>query len=505
MNSHTSLSPDPAPACDTHLVWLRRDLRLDDQTALAAALQASSRVVLVFVFDTEILDRLPERKDRRVAFIHASLAEMRERLQAMGKGLLVAHGRADRLIPQIAKALGASVVHAARDYEPDAVRRDAQVASALREHGAHLHLHKDQVVFETDEVLSASGTPYAVFTPYRNAWLKRLQIQPEALAQRTIREAALRDRLAPLDLEAARPWLDLPSLEALGFEPTDLQTLGVQTGQRGAQVLIDDFLKRIGRYHEARNEPARRGPSYLSVHLRFGTVSVRTLARAALQVMQERASEAEGARTWLSELIWREFYFQILHHHPHSATRSFKPEFDAIAWEQGPRAESHWEAFCAGRTGYPLVDAAIAQILHSGYMHNRLRMVVASFLCKDLGLDWRWGERWFADHLIDYDLSANAGGWQWAASSGCDAQPWFRIFNPVTQSRKFDPEGRFIRRYLPVLANFPDKLIHEPWLATGAQQAAAGCIIGRDYPAPIVDHAQARLATLRRYEVVKRA
>jgi deoxyribodipyrimidine photo-lyase len=346
--------------------------------------------------------------------------------------------------------------------------------------------------------------------------MKRLQADASVVQERTIAALQLRERLAnagdamcsarSLPGLPGQPWLaGVPAPEDIGFATTGLDALGVQAGARGAQALVADFLKRIGRYHEARDEPARRGPSYLSVHLRFGTVAVRELARAALQVIRERPGEAQGAQTWLNELIWREFYFQILHHHPQTVNASFKPEFDAIAWETGPQAQALWQAFCQGRTGYPLVDAAIAQILHSGYMHNRLRMVVASFLCKDLGLDWRLGERWFAQHLIDFDLSANAGGWQWAASSGCDAQPWFRIFNPVTQSRRFDPQGRFIRRYLPALARFSDKHIHEPWLASGAEQAAAGCMIGRDYPAPIVDHAQARLRTLARYEVVKRA
>jgi deoxyribodipyrimidine photo-lyase len=505
MSSDLPPSSRPASAPPVHLVWLRRDLRLHDHAALAAALQAGARVHVAFVFDTDILEALAQRQDRRVAFIAASLHEIHAQLEAIGAGLIVGHGPARTLIAQIARELGAGVVHAARDYEPEAVRRDAQVATALAAQGARLELHKDQVVFETDEVLTASRTVYSVFTPYRNAWLKRLQAIPDALDEHRVTPAALREQLARADERPITMPVGVPSLQALGFEPIDLPALGVKPGSTGARTLIDDFLNRIGRYHEARNEPARRGPSYLSVHLRFGTVSVRELARAARQVMRERPSDEPGASTWLNELIWREFYFQILHHHPHSATRSFRPEFDAIAWASGPQAEGHWAAFRAGQTGYPLVDAAIAQILHSGYMHNRLRMVVASFLCKDLGLDWRLGERWFAEHLIDYDLSANAGGWQWAASSGCDAQPWFRIFNPVTQSRKFDPTGRFIRRYLPALARFPDKLIHEPWLATGAQQAAAGCIIGRDYPAPIVDHAQARLATLARYEVVRKA
>jgi deoxyribodipyrimidine photo-lyase len=238
------------------------------------------------------------------------------------------------------------------------------------------------------------------------------------------------------------------------------------------------------------------------VHLRFGTVSIRRLARTAHQLMQ---GGDHGAEIWLSELIWRDFYHQVLHHHPEVVDHAYKPAYDRIRFEHGKHADAHFAAWCEGRTGYPLVDAAMAQINRSGYMHNRLRMVAASFLVKDLGIDWRRGERWFAEKLIDYDLAANNGGWQWAASTGSDAQPWFRVFNPVTQSEKFDPEGRFIRRYLPQLATLPDELIHAPWQARPIDLAGAGIELGRDYPAPIVDHDEARERTLRRYAVVKGA
>jgi len=243
-----------------------------------------------------------------------------------------------------------------------------------------------------------------------------------------------------------------------------------------------------------------KGPSYLSTHLRFGTVSVRRLVREAWQRVQ---GGSRGAEVWLSELIWRDFYHQVLHHHPRVVGHSFKPAYDAIRWEHGKHADALFAAWCTGRTGYPLVDAAMHQINQTGYMHNRLRMVVASFLTKDLGLDWRRGEAYFATHLNDFDLAANNGGWQWAASSGCDAQPYFRIFNPVSQSEKFDAEGKFIRRYLPQLAGLPDKLIHAPWLAGPVDLAAANLRLGQDYPLPVVDHAQARETTLQRYAVVK--
>jgi deoxyribodipyrimidine photo-lyase len=245
-----------------------------------------------------------------------------------------------------------------------------------------------------------------------------------------------------------------------------------------------------------------KGPSYLGVHLRFGTVSIRALASLAYALHLQGNS---GASTWLSELIWRDFYHQVLANHPRVVGHAFKPEYDAIKWEHGKHADALFAAWCEGRTGYPLVDAAMAQLNQTGYMHNRLRMVVASFLCKDLGLDWRWGERYFAEKLNDFDLAANNGGWQWASSSGCDAQPYFRIFNPTSQSEKFDAEGRFIRRYVPVLAGLTNNAIHAPWLAKPLELASAGVVLGQNYPLPMVDHATARSETLLRYGAVKKS
>jgi deoxyribodipyrimidine photo-lyase len=261
----------------------------------------------------------------------------------------------------------------------------------------------------------------------------------------------------------------------------------------------------MGQYKAARDLPAIKGPSYLSVHLRFGTISIRELARCAWQVQTGQPADAEGAATWLSELIWRDFYMQILHHTPHVVTRCFRPEYDAIQWESGPESDAHFEAWCQGNTGYPLVDAGMRQLNATGYMHNRLRMVVASFLTKDLGIDWRRGEQYFAWKLNDFDLSANNGGWQWAASTGCDAQPYFRIFNPVTQSERFDAKGAFIRRYVPEVAGLTDRFIHAPWEAPPLVLAEAGIRLGQTYPHPVVDHALARQKTLMRFSVVKKA
>jgi len=513
------------------LVWFRRDLRLHDNAAIAQALAACGRLYCAFVFDREILDALASKADRRVEFIAGSLRELDARLRESGGGLIVVHDRARHAIPALAARLGVQAVFAARDYEPAAVARDRQIDQQLRTEGRHLHLVKDQVIFEADEVLTAAGRPFSVFTPYRNAWLRRLEATQLAgqdpAGNAALAEQATADlthkpssrRLAPLpdwlrDANTVQtpaelgtePVKGVPGLPAIGFSPTDLASLAITPGERAGIALLEDFLPRMGHYRETRDYPAIKGPSYLSVHLRFGTVPIRRLVREAQRIERHHGigtPAGEGARTWLSELIWRDFYFQILHHHPRVEDQSFKPEYERIEWESGESGDALFAAWCEGRTGYPLIDAAIAQIRASGYMHNRLRMVTASFLCKDLGIDWRRGERWFAQHLNDYDLSANSGGWQWAASSGCDAQPYFRIFNPITQSQKFDPQGQFIRRYLPQLAGLSAAQIHAPWLVPVADQVRLGCVIGRDYPAPVVDHPQARLRTLLRYSVVK--
>jgi deoxyribodipyrimidine photo-lyase len=299
----------------------------------------------------------------------------------------------------------------------------------------------------------------------------------------------------------------VPTLDEIGFQATNLAQLPIAPGWRGAEAMLADFLPRLDRYADTRDFPAVKGPSYLSVHLRFGTVSVRQLAALA----HERAQAgSEGATSWRNELVWRDFYAQVLANFPHVADasghgHSFRRAYDAIHWERGAQAKALFAAWCEGRTGYPLVDAAMHQLNQTGWMHNRLRMVTASFLCKHLGIDWRWGERYFAEKLNDYDLASNTGGWQWASSSGCDAQPYFRIFNPMTQSRKFDAEAKFILRYLPQLAKLPPALVHAPWQARPVELEAAGLVLGRDYPAPVVDHDTARAATLQRYAVVKQA
>ncbi|UDF37355.1 UNVERIFIED_ORG: DNA photolyase family protein [Shinella sp. XGS7] len=462
------------------LVWFRRDLRLDDQAALYHALRQARRVFCVFVLDTAILEALP-RADRRVQFILQALQRLDAQLRAQGGALIVRHGPAAEEIPRLAVELGVQAVFANHDDEPQALARDAAVAQALAAQGRAWHSFKDHVIFERSELLTGAGKPYAVFTPYKNAWLKKV----DEFYLRAYPVARYAEALASHALAQG-----VPSLADIGFQDAGLAE---HLAADKAEALFEDFLHRIDRYDQARDFPAVKGPSYLSVHLRFGTVSIRRLAREAWQRM---AAGERGAEVWLSELIWRDFYHQVMHHWPHAMGGAFRPEYDKIVWEQGPEAERLFGAWCRGETGYPLVDAAMHQLNSTGYMHNRLRMVTASFLIKDLGVDWRWGERYFAEQLLDFDLAANNGGWQWAASSGCDAQPYFRIFNPVSQSEKFDPEGRFIRRYLPQLAALPPKLVHAPWLA-GPLEAPD------DYAPPLVRHDEARQRTLARYEVVK--
>ena len=464
------------------LVWFRRDLRDFDHAALYHALKTSSQVFCIFVFDTEILDKLSNKQDRRVEFIWESVKELKAALQANGGDLIVMHGKARELIPTYALQANIHAVFANRDYEPSAVARDAEVAAKLAQNNIEFHSFKDQVLFEKDEILSLSNKPYSVFTPYKNAHLKKLDdfyLKPYPVDGYIHNYA----KVAPSHLI---------SLESMGFVRTNLADVRLPTGMSGGAQLFADFETRMHQYKDARNFPAVKGVSYLSVHLRFGTVSIRHLAR------QARNHANAGSQTWLNELIWRDFYSQILHHHPQvAAGRAYKVEFENLPF---PNDEALFKAWCEGKTGYPLIDAAMRQINSTGFMHNRLRMVVACFLVKDLLVDWRWGERYFAEHLIDFDLSANNGSWQWAASTGCDAQPWFRIFNPITQSERFDPAGKFIRKYVPEIANCSDEEIHKPWQMSPIRQQLSGVIIGTNYPAPIIDHAVQRTLALNLYK-----
>ena len=468
----------PLPYCERALVWFRRDLRNFDHAALHHALSCAGDTYAAFVFDREILDPLP-RMDRRVEFIRDAVAELDA---ALGGRLMVLHAHARDAIPALARELGVDAVFANRDYEPGAIARDRDVAASLAGAGIAYHDFKDHVVFERDEIVGQSGRPYAVFTPYRAAW------------ERSLTPAHL--RAYPLDCDPhtlARPprSTPVPSLEALGFAVTNLRETGVVPGMRGGAESFARFRERIDDYEATRDFPAVEGTSRLSAHLRFGTVSVRELAAFA----QARSLEpgGGGARAWLSELVWRDFFAQVLWHRPDVVDRAYRREYEHLRFGND---RGLFDAWCAGRTGYPLVDAAMRELDATGFMHNRLRMVTASFLVKDLLCDWRWGERHFAQKLLDYDLASNNGNWQWVASTGCDAQPWFRIFNPVAQSQRFDPDGAYIRRFVPELRALDGPSIHAPWKASDST-------VVRDYPAPVVDHAAARAAALAMFKAAR--
>ena len=470
------------------LFWFRRDLRSHDNVGLHQALTSYKKVYCVFIFDRDILNELPSKQDRRVEFIWESVVELKASLESLGGDLIVHYASARAAIPALAAVLKVDAVYANTDYEPYAVARDAEVSKILAGEGIDFRTFKDTVIFEKNEVLTQASGTFSVFTPYKNAWLRRLHdvdLAPRAIAE-------YRDSFAKTKL--AEP---VPTLASMGFERTNLSSF-IRAGMSGAAALRDDFIERMADYKEARDLPSVKGVSYLSVHNRFGTISIRELAGIAYAETLRKKNI--GAETWLSELIWRDFYFQIIFHHPHAAESAFRPEYDAIQW---PNEKKLFTAWCEARTGYPLIDAAMRQLNQTGYMHNRLRMIVASFLTKDLLIDYRWGEKYFADNLNDFDLSANNGGWQWAASTGCDAQPYFRIFNPITQSERFDTQGKFIRKYVPELKNVTDKFIHAPWLLPPLEQQARECVMGRDYPLPIVDHATQRDRALALYKTVK--
>ncbi len=508
--SHTK-----SPIYHVGLMWFRRDLRASDNAALFHALKYCKAVHCVFVFDENILQPLP-KNDRRITFIQKSLEALDEQLKQLAQtpeaGLVVCQGNGILSVVSLAKTVAVQAVFTNHDDEPTALARDQQVLGALANMGIAFHTYKDHCLFERQEILNQQGKPYGVFTPYKNAHHKKLQ-EKNGFYMQAYPVEKYAHHLAKRPKTLQTP---VPTLAEIGFEENTVFPLKVAAGEQGAQTLLVDFVPRMHSYAETRNFPAWKGPSYLSVHLRFGTVSIRQLFRLAWEHLQKHIANGnergkQGTETWLNELIWRDFYFQILSNFPHVTHRSFKPEYDAIVWEHGDLAQKNFAAWCDGKTGYPLVDAAMKQLNQTGYMHNRLRMVVACFLTKDLGIDWRWGEAYFALHLNDFDLSANNGGWQWASSSGCDAQPYFRIFNPITQSEKFDETGKFIRKYLPQLAELPNSLIHAPWLAAPEQRMAAGVVLGdgfvdahANYPRRLVDHNTARLATLARYEIVKK-
>lgn len=453
--------------------WIRRDLRLNDNAALSAATALSKEMVLVFVFDINILEKLKNKNDRRISYIHQTLLELDQKLRKKGSALVVLQGDPKNEIPGFAKRIKADAIFVNRDYEPFAKKRDKAVKTACKNLGIAFNDYKDQVIFESDELLTQSGNPYKVFTPYKNKWLMELNGSLYHNHKTNL------NRLIP-EKQLGGELLDW-SLEKLGFESA---SLWLKAGQNAAENQLKRFLPDLLDYDKNRDYPSiSNGTSRLSVHLRFGTLSIRSLVRVAI------AGPSSGAKTWLSELIWRDFYQMILDQFPHVVKGCFKKEYDYIQW---PGTQRHFSLWCKGMTGYPIIDAAMRCFNKTGWMHNRLRMIVASFLTKDLLVDWRKGESWFARNLLDFDLAANNGGWQWCASTGCDAQPYFRIFNPITQSKKFDPTGSFIRQYVPELKNFSNKQIHWPHVSNKEIQKKAGCILGENYPKPIVIHSEQR-------------
>jgi deoxyribodipyrimidine photo-lyase len=457
------------------LCWIRRDIRLDDHAALAEATRHAGSVAVLFVYDINILGKLRDRDDRRVTFIHASLDQLDDSLKALGSRLLARFGDPVDVVPRVADEFQAEAVFASHDDDPYALKRDRLVDCALRGDGRELRTVKDCVVLERKEVTNPAGRPYTVFTPYLRAW--KATLKPEDLAPRVPELSRLSPRA---DLPA--PTGNLP-LNEVGFVPG---RLWLEPGQTGAHRRLERFLTRIDRYKAERDLPARDSTSGLSVHLRHGTLSARHCFREATQ------REGPGPLKWQDELVWREFYHMILANFPYVADRPFRSEYDGLVW---PGPEEWFERWQEGRTGYPLVDAAMRCLKATGWMHNRLRMVTAMFLTKDLLVDYRRGEEVFARWLLDFDLASNNGGWQWSAGTGVDAQPYFRIFHPVIQSRKFDPDAEFVKRWCPELEGFDSDMAHWPHAASPVEQNAAGCVLGRDYPHPIVDHAvQRRLA-----------
>jgi deoxyribodipyrimidine photo-lyase len=425
-----------------NIIWFRRDLRLTDNAALYHALKSGRPVLPVFIFDRNILDKLDNKADRRVEFIDAALEEMQLALQQIGSSLQVYYGFPEQVYSELLENFTIEKVFTNHDYEPYAIERDTAIKHLLESRGASFHTYKDQVIFEKNEVIKDDGTPYTVFTPYANKW-------KATLTDFQLRSYPTEKYFHNFYKQAS---FDIPSLESMGFQKTGQTFPGKQ--------LADDV---IFHYAEKRNFPAlAQGTSRMGVHLRFGTVSIRELASRAQKLND----------TYLNELIWRDFYHMILWHFPKVGKgESFKSAYDRIEWRNNEKEFQQW---CDGMTGYPIVDAGMRELNATGYMHNRVRMITASFLAKHLLIDWRWGEAYFAEKLLDFDLAANNGGWQWASSSGCDAAPYFRVFNPRLQTEKFDKDLKYIKKWVPEFQEF-------------------------SYPQPIVVHEEARKRVLEVY------
>ncbi len=423
-----------------NVFWFRRDLRLEDNCGLYHALKADLPVLPLFIFDTNILNEL-KKNDARVTFIHHTLQQIDAELKKNSRGLLVEHGTPAEVFHQLINELDIHAVYTNTDYEPYAKQRDQQIEKQLKEKGIRFKSFKDQVIFEKNEITKDDGDPYTVYTPYMKKWLSSF----DKLEQQYYPSEKLTEKFVEKNLR------EIPSLKELGFEESDIKVPDAILTQ-----------SRIGQYNDNRDFPAGEGTTHAGPHLRFGTLSARRLAQKANL----------GDRSYLKELIWREFFMQILDHFPSVVDRNFKSKYDKLTWIND---EQSFEKWCQGRTGYPMVDAGMRQLNESGYMHNRVRMITASFLTKHLLTDWRWGEAYFAEKLLDYELSSNNGNWQWAASTGCDAVPYFRIFNPEEQLKKFDPDLKYVKKWIPEFDT-------------------------NDYPCPIVGHKEARERALKAYK-----
>jgi len=420
------------------IFWFRRDLRLEDNTALFYALKNEENILPLFIFDKNILNELKDKKDRRVNFIYKTIQELKLSLENLGSSILVEYGKPLEVFKKIIEAYKIKTLYCNQDYEPYAKERDNQIQKFLNKNNISFHCFKDQVIFEKSEVVKNDGKPYTIFTPYSKKW--KSQVDEKTFASHPSENYQNRFlKISPLSSI---------SLEDMGFEKIDFDFPDKKVSQ-----------KIIQEYSQKRDYPAIKGTTRLSVHLRFGTLSVRSLANIAKDLSE----------TWLNELIWRDFYMMILFHFPHVIKQSFKPAYDKIPWRNN---EKEFKLWSEGKTGYPIVDAGMRELNNTGFMHNRVRMITASFLTKHLLIDWRWGEAYFAEKLLDYDLSANNGGWQWAASSGCDAVPYFRIFNPTSQTKKFDKDFAYIKKWVPEFNSF-------------------------SYPKPIVEHKFARERALK--------
>ncbi len=462
------------------LVWLRRDLRFNDHTALNKAYSCSQIIIPVFIFDTKILSELDDKRDKRVYFIFETLKAMQQELLQHGKTLVVRIGDPVFEIPKLASELNVECVFTCNDYEQYTIKRDEIVKTKLKDIHIQFKSFKDQVIFESKEVLKKNNLPYMVFTPYKLEWLRKVRESDFICHSFDFKKFINKEEIKNNFFQ----W----EIEQIGFLPS---SLCLEPGRKGALERLNNFSPKMKNYSEQRDYYSFDDTSRLSIHLRFGTLSIREAFRFAYQ------NQSKGAEVWINELIWREFFKMILCEYPHIEKMPFKKEYQSIQWENNKEFFEKWKH---GLTGFPIVDAAMRHFNETGWMHNRLRMVVASFLTKDLLIDYRKGEEYFAKKLIDFDLSSNNGGWQWCASTGCDAQPYFRIFNPESQSIKFDPKGTFIRKHCPELSHFEDKKIHAPYKNLLKQGALGSSTLNCPYPMPMIEHDKQRLKAIQLFK-----